>query len=753
MKARRGVLEGRLGGFEERRKGLAERVAKLKAEAAECEKELQAAKRRGMSDGSTSRERQAELRESLVRLTSQLSSSKAEQRESERDRKSAEALDNLKRLIPGTFGRTFDLCKTTHRKYNAAVTIAMGKAMDAIVVEEEGVAKEGIKYLKAQKCAPETFVPLDSIRAIPERLRRLGGTKRPILDVISVSDKFAPAVQYAVGDTTGERYKVVTLDGTPRRQGGRPLGGTLINKAGLMTGGASHQDAKRANKWNEKEHQLLKARAEEAQRELASLGTADLQLTSSKEKKIKKELADLAAAAKAAEAELRSLEKKRDSRQKEVDALTTKANAVEDAVFADFSKSLNLSSVREYEQRQLVEEQQKEGRVLELQAQYDKLNSRLQFEQRKDLPRAIEKLRAAIAADDAKLKAKRAEQAKIEEKSETLRAQAATTEAELAAAKEEQDAKARKLKKELKSLSDERARLQARQAQLETDIQQLRSSRQRTFQTARLQESFSPTGLVGTGTIEGGAQAEPAGEEQEEALRAAQLDETGAAAELLRVTGEVEGMAPNMKAIEQFEEVQERLHAVEGEWDTSRSAARTVSQRFSAAQRVERFMSCFSHVSKVIDDIYKELTKVEGVPLGGTAFLSLEDPSEPYLHGIKFTAMPPAKRFRDMEQLSGGERTLAALALLFAMHDYRPSPFFVMDEIDAALDNVNVTSVAKFIRARADEGKLQFVVISLKDNFYEKAQGLVGIYRDRKLQGSNTVTLDLDAVEPLPAGA
>jgi len=214
-------------------------------------------------------------------------------------------------------------------------------------------------------------------------------------------------------------------------------------------------------------------------------------------------------------------------------------------------------------------------------------------------------------------------------------------------------------------------------------------------------------------------------------------------------------MAPNMKAIEQFEEVQERLHAVEGEWDTSRSAARTVSQRFSAvqAQRVERFMSCFSHVSKVIDDIYKELTKVEGVPLGGTAFLSLEDPSEPYLHGIKFTAMPPAKRFRDMEQLSGGERTLAALALLFAMHDYRPSPFFVMDEIDAALDNVNVTSVAKFIRARADEGKLQFVVISLKDNFYEKAQGLVGIYRDRKLHGSNTVTLDLDAVEPLPAGA
>ena len=68
-------------------------------------------------------------------------------------------------------------------------------------------------------------------------------------------------------------------------------------------------------------------------------------------------------------------------------------------------------------------------------------------------------------------------------------------------------------------------------------------------------------------------------------------------------------------------------------------------------------------------------------------------------------------------QLSGGERTLAALALLFAIHKYRPSPFFVMDEIDAALDAVNVTRVARYIRDRAAEGTLQFVVISLKDKY------------------------------------
>ncbi|KAF5825689.1 hypothetical protein DUNSADRAFT_7548, partial [Dunaliella salina] len=69
------------------------------------------------------------------------------------------------------------------------------------------------------------------------------------------------------------------------------------------------------------------------------------------------------------------------------------------------------------------------------------------------------------------------------------------------------------------------------------------------------------------------------------------------------------------------------------------------------------------------------------IEIGGNAYLSLEDQDEPYQAGIKYTAMPPTKRFRDMEQLSGGEKTVAALALLFAIHSYRPSPFFVLDEV------------------------------------------------------------------------
>jgi len=112
------------------------------------------------------------------------------------------------------------------------------------------------------------------------------------------------------------------------------------------------------------------------------------------------------------------------------------------------------------------------------------------------------------------------------------------------------------------------------------------------------------------------------------------------------------------------------------------------------------------------------------------------------LGGIKYNAMPPMKRFRDMDQLSGGEKTVAALAFLFAVHSFRPAPFFVMDEVDAALDNVNVKKVCSYIKSRSKD--FQCIVISLKDIFYEQADSLVGICRDVGTNSSRTLTLDLE---------
>ncbi|RID47098.1 hypothetical protein BRARA_I03724 [Brassica rapa] len=221
-------------------------------------------------------------------------------------------------------------------------------------------------------------------------------------------------------------------------------------------------------------------------------------------------------------------------------------------------------------------------------------------------------------------------------------------------------------------------------------------------------------------------------------------------------SSEIERTAPNLRALDQYEAIQEKEKQVSQEFEAARKEEKQVADAYNTVKqkRYELFMEAFNHISSIIDKIYKQLTKSNTHPLGGTAYLNLENEDDPFLHGIKYTTMPPTKRFRDMEQLSGGEKTVAALALLFSIHSYRPSPFFILDEVDAALDNLNVAKVAQFIRSKscqaardnqdAEDGHgFQSIVISLKDSFYDKAEALVGVYRDVDKSCSSTMSFDL----------
>ena len=96
-----------------------------------------------------------------------------------------------------------------------------------------------------------------------------------------------------------------------------------------------------------------------------------------------------------------------------------------------------------------------------------------------------------------------------------------------------------------------------------------------------------------------------------------------------------------------------------------------------------------------------------------------------------------------MESLSGGEKSVAALALLFAIHTFKPAPFFILDEVDAALDNSNVAKVAAYIKSRASTN-FQCIVISLKNTLYVKSQALVGVYRDHEQNSSRLLTINLE---------
>ena len=213
------------------------------------------------------------------------------------------------------------------------------------------------------------------------------------------------------------------------------------------------------------------------------------------------------------------------------------------------------------------------------------------------------------------------------------------------------------------------------------------------------------------------------------------------------LTADLEKMAPNMRSAERLEATSERLRATDTEFNDSRAAARQATTAFEKVKkkRLDLFKRAYEHIEKQISPVYKELTKTSNFPLGGQASLSLEEDDEPYLHGVAYHAMPPLKRFRGMEHLSGGEKTMAALALLFAVHTYAPSPFFVLDEVDAALDNANTGQLANYVREHAGPG-MQFVVISLKTGLFQNSETLVGVMRDQGVNSSRALTLDVSFV-------
>ena len=119
--------------------------------------------------------------------------------------------------------------------------------------------------------------------------------------------------------------------------------------------------------------------------------------------------------------------------------------------------------------------------------------------------------------------------------------------------------------------------------------------------------------------------------------------------------------------------------------------------------------------------MYRLLTK------GGDAELELADSLDPFNEGITFTVRPNRKCWKSMGNLSGGEKTLSSLSLIFALHHYKPSPLYVMDEIDAALDFRNVSVIAEYIKERTKDS--QFIIISLRNQMFELANELIGIYK------------------------
>lgn len=748
---------------------------------------------------------ETETNEKLADVYQRLLQAGVDRNESEREARLKETLASLQRIFPGVRGRVVDLCKPTQRKYETAVSVILGRNIDAVVVDEEKTAIECIDYMRTQRAGQATFLPLDTISTKPinDKFRSFARGARLAVDVI----QFEPAVERAMLHACGNALVCDTMDVAryvcwERGQEVKAvtLEGTVIHKSGLITGGRSTHGG--GKKWEEKDVQGLTrlrdnlvAQLQELNRskprgkadenviaEITRLESAiavvrdDLSACKSRYNGIKEELKHVERELKKLSPELKKAQASHSKLSSQITELQSTIDSAEDGVFASFCSQIGVENVREYEERQLkVAEEESQAR-LRFDQQVARLTHQSQFEeeQLKLTQSRLVTLRNATEDEQRKVE-------ELEDKKRTIRVEITEAQEGIAQLRELLNGLNDVLEEKNKHV-DQAKKTHTKAAKIldqalkeiglkNDEIEKLALERSATYRKCRLEDIKLPLleGNLKNVPMEENLREEVAmdvddddGTQQPrqvqdygvevdfdsltEEERADNSPETTAEfdAQIAKLNGEIERMAPNLKAIEKLDDVEAKLADTEKEADKARKDSKNARDQFNDVKRkrCELFNKAYNHISDCIDQVYKDLTKGKASPMGGVAYLSLEDSEEPYNAGIKYHAMPPMKRFRDMEQLSGGEKTVAALALLFAIHSYQPAPFFVLDEVDAALDNTNVAKIANYIRSQASDS-FQFIVISLKGSLYERGNSLVGIYRDQDVNSSRTLTLDL----------
>ena len=243
---------------------------------------------------------------------------------------------------------------------------------------------------------------------------------------------------------------------------------------------------------------------------------------------------------------------------------------------------------------------------------------------------------------------------------------------------------------------------------------------------------------------------------------AERFDVEALSTEIAQLQSSLAAMKPDMGALAAYKEKhaeylqrQEQLEALTAERDAHRASHDELRKK-----RLHEFMAGFNVISLKLKELYQMIT------LGGDAELELIDSLDPFTEGIIFSVRPPKKSWKNIVNLSGGEKTLSSLALIFALHAYKPTPIYVMDEIDAALDFKNVSIIGHYIKdhivgqnARTNGGATgasrcaQFVIISLRNNMFELSDRLVGIYKTNNTTKSITINPNAFAAPPGTVGA
>lgn len=648
--------------------------------------------------------------------------------------------------LRGIYGPVSQLI-TVKDKYSAAIETALGAAVQNIVVDNETDAKRAMGFLKEHRAGRATFLPITAIkgRVLSEQgLDDQYGFVSIASDLVSYDNKYSEIIRWLLGRTAvaedidsaiaiakkySYRFRIVTLDGQVINAGGSMTGGSRVQNAGILSRGneierlkgslASMQkeldgmlsdykllseDASAAKAELEgAEGDLLRAKEENIRREgelklasdkLASVSSGVKELLEEKET-LEKRIESVSSGAEAARSQIDELKETLENKEKELESITGDSKTLQKNREEVASKAaeirLRIVSLQKDVEANTDEITRLKNRKTGHLDRLSELDGEIrEIEEKNDELRALTE---RLSADEKALKANHGDaQNQINE---------------LISQRDELEKQANDLRLHERAKSEERERLSGDIARLEERKIAMRNEYDNL--TSKLYDEYQLT-------------------RREAAALEIEIDDYSLAAKrLAELKSQIRALGSvNISAIEEYKEVSERYEFLSGQIsdvETSRAELNKMIDDLTG-KMAEQFREQFNRINSCFGQTFIELFG------GGKAELRLEDERDVLGSDIEIKVQPPGKNVQNINLLSGGEKGLSAIALLFAILKVTPAPFCIFDEVEAALDDVNVSRYAQYVRRMTKN--TQFILITHRRGTMEEADVLYGVTMQEK---------------------
>ncbi|AIQ12836.1 chromosome segregation protein SMC [Paenibacillus durus] len=647
--------------------------------------------------------------------------------------------------LSGVHGAVAELISVPE-KLETAVETALGASLQHIVMENETVSRQAISFLKQRQLGRATFLPLDVIRP-----RQINGTDRGMIEgaegfvgigseLISFEGKYASIVGSLLGNVViaesleqankiaarcQYRYRVVTLEGD------------VVNAGGSMTGGSQHR--KNASLLGRKRQlEQLQSEIGETERQIDKLKGSISRLRKEQEDsndKLEKlrhggdekrlEEQRLAGDLRQLEQELRHVQEQVESAGAERSGFEgeakqleqTREQAAADLARLEEEEQAAHEAIRNAESQRKASESEREelqGKLTGMKVAEGKLDQEI-FSQEEQLRR----LKADAGSQDKEMRQNRNLLTTIEQDLKTNAAEAV---------KQQEDLNTYRLKKEEAAEKLDYARAERTSLTRKLELEEGETKEQRQALKAVDDRLRATEVSVGRLDVELDNILRKLSDDYELSYELAKQrypvpeDVPAAQAEVQKLRRSISALGEvNLGAVEEYQRVNERYTFLSEQKDDLVEAKTTLYQviREMEDEMSKRFKQTFDAIRREFGTVF---TKLFG---GGRADLLLLEPDNLLNTGIDIVAQPPGKKLQNLQLLSGGERALTAMALLFAILQVKPVPFCVLDEVEAALDEANVVRFAQYLREFSEQ--TQFIVVTHRKGTMEEADVLYGV--------------------------